>query len=250
MTCCARTSAASIKVTGHEVTPGASPFACYTLLVTDEDGGEYQLKKRWNDLRLLEAALVAEGVGAKIAKCPKFDAHSWPWQSFTGTTLEASFLSERASQMNDVLQAWMEALGVTLKPVPDGPVAFQKFLSRETPGPGSTATPNKKAAKKDDTSIMSTEDETDSEAQPWRGAPPVVETGSESAKAAALADAAAKQAEEAEAEASPSSLCAALMWGSVLLLPLLAVVSKEALGVVDLADVATSLRALLPPSTA
>ena len=81
------------------------PFAAYVIAVSSEAGVQWEAKKRWSDLRSLEASLRetdGETLRAHAAKLPVFEAHSL-WQSLFDR-LEPTFLSERAVQMQALLQ--------------------------------------------------------------------------------------------------------------------------------------------------
>jgi hypothetical protein len=191
-----------IRVTGHSIDKdGVSdrPYASYTILVTPESGGSYCVVRRWNDLRRCEEALKNAGLSEVLSKGPAFEAHSWR-QSITGTTLDPQFLTERSSQMEEVLQSWMTAFQVRLDPqAMQGPEPLLAFLSRSRPEAGSEASPQPRS----------------------KGAPPASDFDT-SNKAGGT---------EAEASEGPlKSWSTLLMWSSLLILPLVAVLVKEGLG--------------------
>ena len=141
-------SAVIVRVVSHEVrdaVPNASPFACYTLLVTTESGNTFTIHKRWNDLKQCEEALRKSNTEQqRLRGCPRVEAHSW--KQLTGA-LSPDFLQERAEQMQTVLQAWLKTFDeMRLEEPARGPAPLLAFLCRASPGPGSAPTPRQAGA--------------------------------------------------------------------------------------------------------
>ena len=69
--------ACSVLVEGHDVAGEARPYAVYRLLVV-EDGREWRIRRRWNDLRILVAELNAKHADVLRASgvpIPDFSSH-------------------------------------------------------------------------------------------------------------------------------------------------------------------------------
>lgn len=121
-----------VRVLEHEVrkTDNAE-YATYRLSIISESGSSWEITRRWNDLRLCEGTLqsaASETLRARADEIPKFEAHTW--RLFHWSKFDPAFLSERASQMEAVVNAWIKVFDITLDE-PSGPTPVLDFLSAE-----------------------------------------------------------------------------------------------------------------------
>ena len=132
----------SVRVADHETVQLASKeqFVAYRLCVTSETGRTWETHRRWNDLRLLDAALQKTyGPKLKEARVPKVEAHSW--RQLLNSGRDPTFLAERQAHMQDILQAYLGVLGVSFDAAaPTGPEPLRAFLAPDGT-PGGAATP-------------------------------------------------------------------------------------------------------------
>ncbi|EOD36258.1 hypothetical protein EMIHUDRAFT_226550 [Emiliania huxleyi CCMP1516] len=131
--------ACSVLVEGHDVAGEARPYAVYRLLVV-EDGREWRIRRRWNDLRILVADLN-EKHGKELRESgvtiPKFSSHGF---RLAHQMLELKFLNSRAAAMQSLLHAYISALPISLLSS-TGPEPLLCFLSADLPDAGVQPTP-------------------------------------------------------------------------------------------------------------
>lgn len=256
----------------YQEPPDQKPFAAYRI-ACEEDGHKWETCRRWNDLKVAFEGLQRDHP-TELNECrdriPRFDAHAWRWGS---SMLEQSFLESRCKAMQDLVQALVSELQVSVVHKM-GPAAIRGFLEEGgLPGVAPTPvrrmlngaplvpqTPEKEERAADvaePSEPVATEAEPVKEAEPDKEATPIA-----AAQPSAEASADAAEAEETEddeveegdedgedgdgaqvasaveelrsskqaGDSSVSSL-AVLLWSSVILLPVVAVIAKEAFGV-------------------
>jgi len=123
---------AKVQVLEHEVRKADNAeYAAYRLSIISESGSSWEITRRWNDLRLCEDTLqsaASETLRARADDIPKFEAHTW--RLFHWSKFDPAFLSERARQMEAVVNAWIKVFDITLDE-PSGPTPVLDFLSAE-----------------------------------------------------------------------------------------------------------------------
>eukprot|EP00316_Scyphosphaera_apsteinii_P013490 CAMPEP_0119319632 /NCGR_PEP_ID=MMETSP1333-20130426/49928_1 /TAXON_ID=418940 /ORGANISM="Scyphosphaera apsteinii, Strain RCC1455" /LENGTH=206 /DNA_ID=CAMNT_0007326095 /DNA_START=180 /DNA_END=797 /DNA_ORIENTATION=+ len=204
--------------------------------------------RRWNDLKLMMEELQREHSDKLSSACiPKFEAHAW---RFGAAALESSFLDERALNMQNLLQALVTELGW-----PSAPKPLQDLL-RADGEPGSQPTPARQVAREGD----SPRQDKLAPITPLlhEAAPAVVPSAkhdhvelAKKAGATAAPSAAAPNgtpampedeqqlrglpsdgADDPNDSVLPPSWFTIVLWSSVIMLPIVAVVAKEVLGTI------------------
>jgi hypothetical protein len=127
-----------IRVRSQEVVRSAEqPHATYLISVTSERGLKWETERRWNDLKTLEASLQrtdGETLRQHADSLPPFHAHG----KLFVDKFDPAFLSERAEQMQALLNGWARVLKVRLDAPATGPADLLAFLSEGRSGEAST----------------------------------------------------------------------------------------------------------------
>ena len=127
-----------IRVRSQEVVRSAEqPHATYLISVTSERGLKWETERRWNDLKTLEGSLQrtdGETLRQHADSLPPFHAHG----KLFVDKFDPAFLSERAEQMQALLNGWARVLKVRLDAPATGPADLLAFLSEGPSGEAST----------------------------------------------------------------------------------------------------------------
>ena len=117
---------------------GSRAFAAYRITCS-EDGVNWECSRRWNDLKVAFTEVQREHAATlneKRDSIPKFEAHSWRLGS---SNFDGAFLQARCKSMQELLQALVVELGVSVRKE-TGPEVLRQFL-KEGGQPGLAPTP-------------------------------------------------------------------------------------------------------------
>ena len=119
----------TLVVPDYEVIENSAGFgrahARYRLVIT-EAGSEWQVRRRWTELRMTIDSLRSTHPAAFTKdKVPDFEPHAW-WR-IGSSALDPKFLSERCASMQELLQALCDVLKVSIVRQ-DGPSALLALL--------------------------------------------------------------------------------------------------------------------------
>jgi hypothetical protein len=247
-------SSLCVSVPSYEIRKddAGKEFCAYQISCTESDAS-WVINRRWNDLKLMHNELSrthGETLYDKRANIPKFEAHAWRLGS---SMLDADFLKQRCAAAQELLQALVREFGVSVESE-TGPEPLRQLLQRGgQPGrrssledvglSGAALEPaSTKAEEEEEVKAGALRDATgptaiDEPEKAEAAEPPTPETQTEKKKDT-NGSAAVKQLEANEEQTAPGddgrppvSLATVVMWTSVVLLPVGAIVAKEAFGV-------------------